>query len=65
MDEEIDRTILRGRVMDRRSGKGLSYATIALYGQALGSITNEAGIFLLQITLRPTRSDAGGILHGL
>ena len=47
--EEIDRSILRGRVIDRRSGKVLPYATIALYGRALGSITNEAGIFSFKI----------------
>ena len=49
LSEEIDRTILRGKVVDRRSGKGLSYATIALYGHALGSITNETGVFSFKL----------------
>jgi len=46
---EIDRTILRGRVVDIRSGKALSYATIALHGTTLGSISNESGIFSFKI----------------
>lgn len=44
-----DRTILRGRVVDVRSGKALPYATIALYGTSLGSISNESGIFSFKI----------------
>lgn len=49
MAEEIDRAILQGRVVDRRSGKALSYATIALHGTALGSIANEAGYFSFKL----------------
>ncbi len=41
----IERSILKGRVVDGRSGKPLSFATIALYGTTLGSVTNETGGF--------------------
>ncbi len=47
--EEIDRTLIRGSVVDDRSGKALPYATIALHGTSLGSITNETGIFAFKI----------------
>ncbi|MDX2432551.1 MAG: carboxypeptidase-like regulatory domain-containing protein [Bacteroides sp.] len=47
--KEIDRTIVRGRVVDQRSGKALPYATIALHGTSLGSITNETGFFAFKI----------------
>jgi len=49
--KDIDRTIIRGRVVDMRSGKPLPYATIALHGTSLGSISNESGIFSLKIPL--------------
>ena len=41
INDEIDRSMLMGRVMDSRSGKPLPYATIALYGTNLGSISNQ------------------------
>jgi len=47
--EEIDRTILHGKVVDRRTGKALPYATIALHETSLGSITNEIGEFSFKI----------------
>ncbi|MCP4311825.1 MAG: hypothetical protein GY790_11215, partial [Bacteroidetes bacterium] len=47
--QKIDRAILRGRVVDSRSGKPLPYATIALYGSSLGSITNASGEFSFKI----------------
>ena len=46
---EIDRSILKGRVVDGRSDKPLAYATIALYGTPLGSITNQTGGFSFKI----------------
>jgi hypothetical protein len=45
----IDRSILKGSVLDSRSGKPLAYATIALYGTSLGSITNQMGEFSFKI----------------
>jgi hypothetical protein len=47
----IDRTLLRGRVVDRRSGKALPYATIALLETSLGSISNQQGEFSFKIPL--------------
>lgn len=47
--EEIDRSLLHGKVIDRRSGDPLAYATIALYGTSLGSITNQEGEFSFKI----------------
>ena len=47
--EEIDRSILQGKVIDRRTGDPLAYATIALYGTSLGSITNQEGEFSFKI----------------
>lgn len=47
----IDRAILKGHVVDRRSGKPLSYATIALLETSLGSITNQQGEFSFKIPL--------------
>lgn len=47
----IDRALLRGRILDRRSGKPLSYATIALLETSLGSITNQQGEFSFKIPL--------------
>jgi hypothetical protein len=52
--EEIERSILRGSVMDAKSGKPLAYATIALYGTSLGSITNQEGEFSFKIPLNLT-----------
>ncbi|MFH0759455.1 MAG: carboxypeptidase-like regulatory domain-containing protein, partial [Bacteroidota bacterium] len=46
---EIDRSILKGRVVDKRSGKPLDYATISLYGSSLGSVSNETGDFSFKI----------------
>ena len=45
----IDRPLLSGRVVDSRSGKPLSYATIALNGTSLGSVTNEEGDFSFKL----------------
>ena len=49
INEEFDRSLLKGRVMDSRSGKPLPYATLALYGTSLGSITNQTGEFSFKI----------------
>lgn len=49
INDEIDRSMLMGRVMDSRSGKPLPYATIALYGTNLGSISNQEGEFSFKI----------------
>jgi len=49
ISENIDRSILIGRVQDYRTGKPLPYATIALYGTSLGSITNQEGNFSFKI----------------
>jgi len=49
IDENIDRSLLRGRIQDSRSGKALPYATIALHGTSLGSITNQEGEFSFKI----------------
>lgn len=50
--ESIDRSILTGRVVDERTGRPLDFATIALHGTTLGSITNQSGDFSFKI---PTR----------
>jgi len=49
--QETDRSIIRGMVVDERSGKPLPYATIALYGTSMGSISNESGIFSFKIPI--------------
>lgn len=49
LSEEIDRSIIRGQIVDRRSGKALPYATIALHGTSLGSVSNETGNFAFKI----------------
>lgn len=49
ISEEIDRSILRGQVLDSRSEKPLPYATIALYGTNLGTITNQEGEFSFKL----------------
>jgi hypothetical protein len=47
----VDRSLLKGRVLDARSGKALPYATIALLGTSLGSISNQQGEFSFKIPL--------------
>jgi len=49
IDESINRSLLKGHVQDSRSGKPLPYATIALYGTSLGSISNQEGEFSFKI----------------
>jgi hypothetical protein len=51
LSQEIDRAFLRGRVTDRRSGKALPFATIALLETSLGSITNQEGEFSFKIPM--------------
>lgn len=51
ISEAIDRTLLKGRVVDERSGKPLAYATIALLETSLGSITNQQGKFSFKLPL--------------
>ncbi|MGW8315528.1 MAG: carboxypeptidase-like regulatory domain-containing protein [Bacteroidales bacterium] len=46
---EIERPLLQGKVIDQKSGDPLAYATIALYGTSLGSITNQEGEFSFKI----------------
>jgi hypothetical protein len=46
---EIDRSVLKGKVIDSRSGKPLDYATIALIGTSLGSVSNQAGEFSFKL----------------
>ena len=47
----IDRAFLKGRVVDKRSGKPLPYATIALLETSLGSISNQEGEFSFKLPL--------------
>lgn len=49
IDETINRALLKGRVVDSRSGKPLPFATLALYGTSLGSISNQEGEFSFKI----------------
>lgn len=49
IDMEINRSVVKGRVLDSRSGKPLPYATIALHGTSLGSISNQEGEFSFKI----------------
>lgn len=49
ISQSIDRTFLRGIVLDKRSGKALPYATIALLETSLGSISNQEGEFSFKI----------------
>lgn len=49
IDETINRSLLKGRIQDSRSGKPLPYATLGLYGTSLGSITNQEGEFSFKI----------------
>jgi len=51
INQSIDRSFLRGKVVDRRSGKALPYATIALLETSLGSISNQEGEFSFKIPL--------------
>lgn len=46
---EIDRSILKGKVLDSRSGKPLPWATIGLFGTSLGSISNQTGEFSFKL----------------
>jgi len=41
--------MLKGRIQDSRTGKPLPYATLALYGTSLGSISNQEGEFSFKI----------------
>jgi hypothetical protein len=52
MSNTIDRALLKGRVVDKRSGKPLAYATIALLESSMGSITNQQGEFSFKIPLK-------------
>jgi hypothetical protein len=47
----VERSLLRGRVVDKRSGKTLPFATIALLESSLGSISNQQGEFSFKIPL--------------
>lgn len=47
--EQIDRSLLQGKVLDQKTGDPLAYATIGLYGTSLGSITNQEGEFSFKI----------------
>ncbi len=49
ISQEINRSLLKGQVHDSHSGKPLSYATVALFGTNLGSITNQEGEFSFKI----------------
>jgi len=49
ISQEINRSILKGRVMDSRTGKPLPYATIGLFGTSLGSVSNQEGEFSFKI----------------
>jgi len=51
LSSSIDRSLLRGRVVDKRSGKALPFATIALLETSLGSISNQQGEFSFKIPL--------------
>jgi hypothetical protein len=51
LSKSIDRALLRGRVLDERSGKALPFATIALLETSLGSISNQQGEFSFKIPL--------------
>ncbi len=45
----IDRLVVEGRVLDSHSDTPLAYATIALYGTSLGSVTNQTVNFSFKI----------------
>ena len=47
----VNRSLLKGRVVDKRSGKALPYATIALLETSLGSISNQQGEFSFKIPI--------------
>jgi len=51
ISSSIDRALLKGRVLDRRSGKPLPYATIALLETSQGSIANQEGEFSFKLPL--------------
>jgi len=48
-NEQIERSVLKGRVVDSRNEKPLPFATIALYGTSLGSISNQEGEFSFKL----------------
>lgn len=47
----IDRALIKGRVVDKRSGKPLPFATIALLETSMGSISNQEGEFSFKVPL--------------
>ncbi len=51
LNDTINRAFLKGRVVDLRSGKSLPFATIALLGTSLGSITNQQGEFSFKLPM--------------
>lgn len=51
LSQSIDRAFLRGKITDKRSGKVLPYATIALLETSLGSISNQEGEFSFKIPM--------------
>jgi hypothetical protein len=51
ISDSINRAFIKGQVTDLRSGKPLSFATIALLGTSLGSITNLQGEFSFKLPL--------------
>lgn len=46
---ELGRTILKGRIMDGRTGDPLDYASVALFGTSLGTVSNLDGGFSFKI----------------
>ena len=53
--DTVIRRRVYGRVIDNRSGKPLTFATIALPGTHLGTITNQNGAFSLKLPASLTR----------
>lgn len=51
ISDSIQRSILRGRVVDGRTGKALPFATLALHGTNRGGITNQEGGFSFKIPI--------------
>lgn len=51
ISQEVERSMVLGRVLDKRSGKALPYATVALLETKLGTITNQQGGFSFKIPL--------------
>ena len=54
LSQSIDRFLIRGHVVDKRSGKALPFATIALFETSLGSITNLEGEFSFKVPVSLT-----------